>query len=1254
VSEAHGGIHVGNVAGNVAFSALGDIVGGDKIVVNTTIQISIDAVRIRPFVAASPYRGLNRFDHLSRTTFFGRDEAVAKLVRKVEGAPTLLVLGASGSGKSSLVRAGLLPELTARLGTPFRYFSFVPDVNPFESLRSSFVSAGFSQRELEELSSGDAERAIATLTRLRKKGEQWLLFVDQFEEIFTRTPEPLRKQFLDFLLGFSRERDNPQRVALAMRADFVERLAPFPEFARRVESNIEIVADMTKSELRLAIEQPAAQHGVVYEPGLTEEIIDAVVGQPGYLPLLQYALDLLWQEHPQLASERTLRASVYREIGGATGALQRRAETVFSEQLSSVPAAAGRRSDQEVARHVFLQLVDITSSDAPQGVPFRPVRRRVAKSDLVGAGEDEVLQTLIDEKLVVSDRSTSGEGTAATVEIAHEALFLGWARYKDWVASAVRAIFFRNRLADDAERWQRARQKDSRLAEDELWSGSRLTDALELQAAGDFKTIASGLGERETTFLDASVARRDTVASAEAKARQRSIRLLVGGLVVALGLLSLSLYGLQLARQRRLEADAARNQEHEAKQRAEGMLVELTARSLFGIAQALPDDATNRTVRTLLAVQSLKTGSSFEAFQLLAQQLGTLPPREERGWDAGQTIRAIAMSESGRSVATTDDAALIFWADGKEAKRFRTEATADEQSRVAVSASGQWLAWWQGRRLRIWDSSDWREQRIDDVGQGMPRTLDFTGDDFLVVRWEGDFQPVEKLAQARLYEFDGDWRPRFDMKGNIWSISSDSRARHVQVVTAELGGEVRLWDWQKRALRQRVLWDKSGGTVALADGRLALNASRRVEHWRIDKESPRLDFSFDPAEGTFLSTRAAFAGYGRYLVYTDAGRAFEGNKELKGFADDLHPLASSRHAYEVVGVRVPERYAHGRRVTVRSLHSPRREMAKLSTISARRVAFLDDGKALASCGYQEIDVFDAAAASPAARPSWKELASVRVDACESLAASPRGRMVASWSEQKLTLFDWGLAQWSDTPASRSADLEEPIRGVLFSNGEEALAVLTQQSVRFLTTTKLEATARLTVANLVTVRMSPDAKYVHLLTSVECSESATLTSVREISTGKEVASTQAECPGKARTETGDAKLLSASYQWPQIEVLGSYLSKPLDDTWELTLSSRASDDDRGLKVTRNQRVLPLVEHEGGKVVDAAFSPDGRWLVTVADNESPRVWALRDQDVIAEACSRLDRNLTQLEWRTHVGTAPYQATCENFPPASEAPR
>jgi hypothetical protein len=133
-----GGIRFGDVGGSVNFSALGDIVGGDKITtITTTIQISVEAVTQRPLITASPYRGLDRFEDRDKDLFFGRDQLIKSLLAQLSGSNVLLVLGASGSGKSSVVRAGLLPQLSQLIGAKFRYFTFVPDVNPFESLRSA-------------------------------------------------------------------------------------------------------------------------------------------------------------------------------------------------------------------------------------------------------------------------------------------------------------------------------------------------------------------------------------------------------------------------------------------------------------------------------------------------------------------------------------------------------------------------------------------------------------------------------------------------------------------------------------------------------------------------------------------------------------------------------------------------------------------------------------------------------------------------------------------------------------------------------------------------------------------------------------------------------------------------------------------------------------------------------------------------------------------------------------------------------------
>src|SRR5712691_3001955 len=164
------GIHIGDVGGNLSFRALGDIVGGDKIVnISTTIQVSVEAVTQRPLVTASPYRGLDRFEDRDRDLFFGRDQLIKNLLAQLSGTNVLLVLGASGSGKSSVVRAGLVPALSRLLGATFRSFTLVPDVNPFESLRSSLQSAGFSQSQTYDLVDAQPGAPFKVVHALQRK-----------------------------------------------------------------------------------------------------------------------------------------------------------------------------------------------------------------------------------------------------------------------------------------------------------------------------------------------------------------------------------------------------------------------------------------------------------------------------------------------------------------------------------------------------------------------------------------------------------------------------------------------------------------------------------------------------------------------------------------------------------------------------------------------------------------------------------------------------------------------------------------------------------------------------------------------------------------------------------------------------------------------------------------------------------------------------------------------------------------------------
>jgi hypothetical protein len=515
-----GGIHIGDVGGSVSFSALGDIVGGDKITtITTTIQISVEAITQRPLITTSPYRGLDRFEDRDKDLFFGRDQLIKSQLAQLSGSNVLLVLGASGSGKSSVVRAGLLPQLSQLIGARFRYFTFVPDVNPFESLRSALQGAGFSQAQTRELGEARPATPANLIHTLQRGGDQWLFFVDQFEEIFTVGDEKLRASFIAALVQIAQDPNSSTKLVLAMRADFLDRFSPFPQFAKIIEKNIDFVADMHADELRLAIEQPAARHGVVFEQGLVEEIIKDVQGQAGSLPLLQYTLDLLWQEEARDngLADRHLNTQTYRELGGVRGALQKRANEIYASFGDGSDAKAATPK-QEIVRQIFLRLVDL-AGEGSNDAAWRPVRRRASMAIFATAPEQEILQALINQKLLVSNR----EGDDATVEVAHEALFTSWGRLKNWIEAGKQVIFAKNRLADDARRWQRRQQEGDTGGDEELLSGSRLAQALDMRARGDFVTVIGGLAEMETQFLDASLALRERRAQEEQARQQREL-----------------------------------------------------------------------------------------------------------------------------------------------------------------------------------------------------------------------------------------------------------------------------------------------------------------------------------------------------------------------------------------------------------------------------------------------------------------------------------------------------------------------------------------------------------------------------------------------------------------------------------------------------------------------------------------------------------------------------------------------------------
>ena len=400
---------------------------------------------VPPADVPCPYKGLLPFELEDSELFFGREQLVEELVARLTTSNFLAVVGPSGSGKSSLVRAGVVPTLKSRSGDGLRTAIFSPGAHPLAELAA-------------------AEEAT-------------FLVVDQFEEVFTLChDEEERRAFIDALLEAAAR---GVRVIIALRADFYGHCAAYPRLASALEERQALVGLMTEEELRRAIERPGEHAGLVLEPGVVEGILRDVAGQPGGLPLLSHSLLETWKRR----SGRMLTVIGYLQSGGVRGAIAKTAETVYRDTLSP--------EQQSLARNIFLRLTEL-------GEQTEDTRRRASITELVPRREQEaqvgeVLRTLADARLV-----TIGEGT---VEVAHEALIRHWPTLREWLDEDREGGLLHRRLTDSAHEWEAlgrdagALLRGVRLATTGDWATEHDSELNQLER--EFLTASRQASERE-------------------------------------------------------------------------------------------------------------------------------------------------------------------------------------------------------------------------------------------------------------------------------------------------------------------------------------------------------------------------------------------------------------------------------------------------------------------------------------------------------------------------------------------------------------------------------------------------------------------------------------------------------------------------------------------------------------------------------------------------------------------------------------
>ncbi|MCL4300756.1 MAG: hypothetical protein KJ077_33780 [Anaerolineae bacterium] len=473
--------------------------------------------------ASSPYPGMHYFDVGDAGRFFGRELLTARLVGRLTPSPALplagggsedrgrflAVVGASGSGKSSVVRAGLVPALQhgQRLAdgslppegsSQWPIHVITPTVHPLEALAATLtreaesVSATITliddmakdPRSLhlyvrKLLSRGAEERrsrgeiSSAPLLPSTPAPRHLLLVVDQFEELFTLCrDEAERRAFVDNLLtAMAPETAGPTLAVITLRADFYAHCAQYETLREALARRQEYIGPMSPEELRRAIELPAQQAGHEFEPGLVELILRDVGDEPGALPLLSHALLETWRRR----QGHLLTLAGYAESGGVRGAIAKTAEAVFGRLAPE---------QQSIARRIFLRLTEL-------GEGAQDTRRRATLAELNPRPEEEattepVLKVLADARLVTTDKEA--------VEVAHEALIREWPTLRQWLADNREGLRLHRHLSEAAQEWQRM-QRDPGV----LYRGAKLAQAGEWaeQQPGELNAL-------EQQFLTAS------------------------------------------------------------------------------------------------------------------------------------------------------------------------------------------------------------------------------------------------------------------------------------------------------------------------------------------------------------------------------------------------------------------------------------------------------------------------------------------------------------------------------------------------------------------------------------------------------------------------------------------------------------------------------------------------------------------------------------------------------------------------------
>ncbi len=966
----------------------------------TELEAVARPAELRPNAAGeppNPYPGLAAFQEQDAARYFGREQAVERLVAALAHRPLVAVIGSSGSGKSSFVRAGVLPAL-ARSGDAWECFSLRPGPDPLSALAellcqhvwltstptlgATDAEAQLSQAEiLSLLKQEPGALGVHFRARAQRRLEHIVLFIDQFEEVVTMAAEADRRAFLAALVGAADDVSSPVRVIVSVRQDFLDRVAgESAELAALVSRGTFLLGPLGRRELRMALVHPAEslEHRFESEQ-LVDEILAALSSPIAALPLLQFAAHRLWEARD--TERRMLTAQAYRSFGGVAGALSRHASSVLGCMMPT---------ERDLARLILLRLV--TPDRTRAVVPYQAL---CALSE--GPEVERVIALLIDARLVSIDEVGSAE---STVELVHDSLIYTWPTLARWLEEEEDSSRFQVRLRRAAEEWLAGAEREGLLWRDDAAEEARQW----LHKHGPAGQARLGAPERRYLAAVMGLLERE----------RRSRRRRVAGSFAALLLTLVAVSSLAFTAKREAQlAEAAR---------AEAAASAARARNATRMAAAT---ALSRDPTTVLAMtREIEPGPLPHGWATLTRW--ALEERVARlviAQDA--SVLDAQMDRSGKVIVTAgqDGQVRVFDAALGEHRRTLSGHTTTVYS-LDVSHDGRRVAAGAADgSIRVWalEGSDPRvllghTERVKSVrfSPDDRHLLSASADNTLRIWDLGEPGPPtvirsksEALRSAE-YSPDGAWIAYAGMDRAVWVIRSDGRGAP-RSYSGHLGGVV--------------------SASFSPDGARLLTASndRSAQIWPASGVGPPEELRFDEPLAS-----AQFSPDGRRQVLATDGLMVylrtEGNEQM---------LALRGHSDVVFGARFsPDgktvfTWSRDRSIRVWDLADNNRIVLRTDDGWILGTAFSPDGKLLASSGRSGLVRLWSADGSGAAR-----VLRGPTGPANDVEFSPDGRYLASGSSDNRVQL-WDLS--SDAPPRILEGHKRAVRSVAFSPDGRTLA-----------------------------------------------------------------------------------------------------------------------------------------------------------------------------------------------------------------------